>query len=77
MTELHQSGATESPNLRAERLDMGLSQRAAAERIGISQAILLRAEAGLGVRPEHAKLIADFYGFRVRDIWPVEDRTAA
>lgn len=77
MTELHQAEPIAAPNLRAERLDKGLSQRAAAEQIGISQAILLRAEDGLGVRPAHAKLIADFYGFRVRDIWPVEDRKAA
>lgn len=60
-------------NLRAERLNRGLSTRDAAEAMNISQAILLRAEAGLGVRPAHAKLIADFYGVLVTDLWPVDD----
>jgi transcriptional regulator with XRE-family HTH domain len=60
-------------NLRAERLNKGLNSREAAEQIGVSQAILLRAEDGLGVRPRHAKAIADFYGCRVTDIWPVEN----
>lgn len=69
MTDNHQ---TPRPNLRAERLNRGLSTRAAAEEIGVSQAIILRAEEGLGVRPSHAKRIADFYGVLVTDIWPVE-----
>lgn len=60
-------------NLRAERLNRGLSSRDAAEAMDVTQAILLRAEAGLGVRPAHAKQIADFYGVLVTDIWPVAD----
>ena len=64
-------------NLLGERLNQGLTSRDAAERIGVSQAILLRAESGLGVRPKHAKAIADFYGVQVTDIWPVENRSAA
>lgn len=63
-------------NIRASRLDRGLSALAAAEEIGVSQAILLRAERGLGVRPAHAKLIADFYGTTVTGIWPIEERAA-
>ena len=58
-------------NLRAERLNRGLSTRDAAEQIGVSQAVLLRAEEGLGVRPAHAKRIADFFGVLVTDLWPV------
>lgn len=59
-------------NLLAERLNRGFSSREAAEQIGVTQAILLRAEGGEGVRPRHAKKIADFYGVKVTDIWPVE-----
>ena len=64
-------------NIRAERLNRGLSSRDAAGEIGVSQAILLRAEDGKGVRPAHAKRIADFYGVKVTDLWPVEEREAA
>lgn len=60
-------------NLLAERLNRGLSSRDAADAMGITQAILLRAESGEGVRPAHAKRIADFYGCLVTDIWPVGD----
>jgi transcriptional regulator with XRE-family HTH domain len=60
-------------NLKAARLNRGLSTRAAADEIGVTQAILMRAEDGLGVRPAHAKQIADYYGCRVTDIWPVDD----
>lgn len=65
---------TRRVNLRAERLDRGLASREAAQKIGVSPAILLRAESGLGVRPRHAKQIADFYHLKVTDIWPVEER---
>lgn len=64
-------------NLRAERLNKGLSTRDAAAEIGVTQAILIRAEGGQGVRPAHAKKIADFYGCKVTDIWPVSDEAAA
>lgn len=58
--------------LKAMRLNRGLSTRDAARKIGVSQAILLRAESGLGVRPQSAKRIADFYDCLVTDLWPVE-----
>ena len=58
------------------RRNAGLSQRAAAEAIGVSRDVLLRAESGEGIRPRHAKLIADFYGVLVTDIWPVEREAA-
>lgn len=59
-------------NLEAERLDRGLSALQAAEEMGIAPGTLQRAERGLGIHPASKKAIADFYGFRVRDIWPVE-----
>jgi transcriptional regulator with XRE-family HTH domain len=63
-------------NLRAARLNKGLSSRAAAEEMGVTQSILLRAESGEGVRPVHAKRIADYYGVKVTDLWPIEDDAA-
>lgn len=66
-------------NIVAERLNRGLSQADAAGEIGVSRMTLDRAEQGHAVQPAKAKLIADFYGARVTDIWPVSepDRTAA
>lgn len=63
-------------NLEVERLNRGLSLRQAAKRIGIDRRTLERAERGDGVHPGSAKLIADFYGVQVVDIWPVRERAA-
>lgn len=60
-------------NLRAERLNRGLTAAKAAEQIGVGKQLLLDAENGATPRPENAKLIADFYGHRVTDIWPVDE----
>jgi lambda repressor-like predicted transcriptional regulator len=72
------AATTQSEQARRRRIDLaterrrrGLSTRAAAHEIGVSQAVVLRAEGGDGVWPRHAKRIADFYGVRVTDIWPV------
>jgi hypothetical protein len=64
-------------NLRAERHNRGLSAGKAAEQIGVGKQLLLDAENGATPRPENAKLIADFYGYKVTDIWPVETAKAA
>jgi DNA-binding XRE family transcriptional regulator len=59
-------------NLKVERLNRGLGIPDAAAAIGIPDHVLRYAEKGEGQpRPETAKLIADFYGVRVTDIWPV------
>lgn len=63
-----------SVNLEVERLNRGLSTREAARQIGIARGTLERAERQDRVFPSSAKLIADFYGVRVTDIWPVEVR---
>lgn len=60
-------------NLHAARLNLGLNSREAAQKIGVSQDILLRAETGSRPQPRHAKAIADFYGCQVTDIWPIAD----
>ncbi len=62
-----------TPNLEVDRLNKGLSLRAAAKAIGISASVLVRAEEGTMPRPESAKAIADFYGYKVTDIWPVAE----
>ncbi len=61
-----------SINLVAERLNRGQSTRAAAEAIGVSRGTLERAERGERPQPELAKKIADHYGVKVTDIWPIE-----
>jgi transcriptional regulator with XRE-family HTH domain len=63
-------------NLVEERVNRGLSTREAAKEIGVSQAVILRAEHGKGERPRphNAKLIADYYGYKVTDIWPLPAR---
>lgn len=60
-------------DLRSERLNRGLSVRDAAGRIGVEPQTLSRAESG-GSRPHpgNALKIAEFYGCRVTDLWPVE-----
>lgn len=68
------SEAPQPINLKAERLNRGLSQRAMAEEIGITQAILVGVEAeGRRPQPAHAKKIADYFGVRVTDLWPLEE----
>jgi lambda repressor-like predicted transcriptional regulator len=65
-------------DLRAERLNRGLSLREAAERMGLRDTVLHRAEERERMpHPRNAKLIADFYGYKVTDIWPVESGAAA
>lgn len=61
----------------AARKNKGLSQKLAAKQIGVSEDILSRAENGAHPHLGHAKLIADFYGMKVTDIWPVEEQNAA
>lgn len=65
-------------NLKAERLNRGLSLNAAATAMGVKPHVLRDAE-NLGTRPypENGKLIADFYGVLVTDLWPVEEQSAA
>jgi transcriptional regulator with XRE-family HTH domain len=65
-------------DLTAERLNQGLSLTAAAEKIGVPSNVLSRAESNEGrPHPANAKRIADFYGFKVTDIWPVDNGTKA
>jgi len=60
-------------DLKAERLNRGLSLDALASETGVPKSTLARAEKG-GPQPtaSNAFAIADFYGYKVTDIWPVE-----
>lgn len=59
-------------NLKAERMNRGLSRTAAAKVIGVPSHVLRYAERGGCPHLENAKVIADFYGVKVTDIWPAE-----
>lgn len=65
------------PNLVALRLNKGLSIRAAADKMGIAEQSLRRAEGGESVLPRVAYQIATFYGYRVTDVWPLDTNGAA
>lgn len=58
-------------NIEAERLNLGLTAKDAAKKIGIPDHVLRYAETTGQPRPATAKKIADFYGVKVTDIWPV------
>jgi transcriptional regulator with XRE-family HTH domain len=60
-------------DLRAERLNRGLSLRQAADKIDVPEQSIRRAEQGLGVTPANAFKIASFYGYKVTDLWPLDD----
>ncbi len=65
-------------NLKAERVNRGLTTAEVAEKVGVSRQAILNAENRQTVpRPETAKAIADLYGCKVTDIWPVGERAAA
>lgn len=60
-------------DLKAARLNKGLSVRQLAAEIKVSAASVARAEAGESIHPANAKRIADFYGKSVTEIWPVKE----
>lgn len=64
-------------DLRRERLNLGLSRAKLAEKIGVTERVLILAETGSTPRPENARKIADYFGFRVTDLWPPAERAAA
>lgn len=61
-------------NLKAERLNRGLSRDDLAAEVGMSRETVRQMEE-FGIRPRAAaaKRVADFYGCLVTDIWPVDD----
>lgn len=63
-------------DLRAERLNRGLSRRQAAKTIGVPEPTLRRLEQGEGAYPANAKKVADFFGVQVTDLMPLEREAA-
>jgi transcriptional regulator with XRE-family HTH domain len=63
-------------DLRAERVNRGLSVKDAAALIGVSAMTLRRAEDGTVPWARNAFKIAEFYGYQVTDVWPVEAEAA-
>jgi transcriptional regulator with XRE-family HTH domain len=64
-------------DLRADRLNRGLSQQRAADAIGVTRRQLFKAEHGSQPRnPADALKIAEFYGYQVTDIWPIGEVAA-
>ncbi len=65
-----------SRDLRAERLNRGLSQEAIAAQVGVTRRVWARAESGRGVAPRHAVKIASFLGLSVTELWPQDGKAA-
>ncbi len=63
-------------SLKALRLNRGLTLQALSDECGVATSVLQRGERGESVSRVNAKRIADFYGVRVTDLWPVEERVA-
>lgn len=61
--------------MQEHRLNEGLSLRAAALKLNVPKRLLQALEAGEDVRPHphNAKALADFYGCKVTDLWPIPD----
>ena len=66
-----------SVNLREERIRRGLTLPQFAKAAGVNYQIARRAERGLRVREDSAKLIADFLEVDVLDVLPDETEAAA
>lgn len=63
-------------DLRAARLNAGLSQRALAETVGVKLPTIQRLEDGLGAYPANAKKVADYFDVQVTDLMPIEREIA-
>lgn len=59
-------------DIRAERLNRGLSVADAAAQMNVDRDTLARAETGkTDPHPRNAIKIAGFFGYRVTDVWPL------
>lgn len=59
-------------DLRAERLNKGMSQRALAAECGVTLPTIQRLETGGTAYPANAKKVADFFDCKVTDLMPLE-----
>lgn len=60
-----------------KRVNAGLTLAEAARQMGVDQRTLKRAEAGLYIQEGPRKKIAEFWGYKSTDIWPLEEDEAA
>lgn len=64
-------------NLKAERLNRGLTREALAKELDVSTETVRNIESRRTTpRVQTAKAIADLYGHEVTDIWPVDTEAA-
>ena len=63
--------------LTEERMNRGLSKSAMARECKIALAVWQRAENGEPIAPGNALKIATFLNYKVTDIWPVGEESAA
>lgn len=63
-------------DLKSERLNRGLSLDALSAEVSVPKSTLARMENGVEPRPEVRLKIANLYGFKVTDIWPVDKAVA-
>jgi ribosome-binding protein aMBF1 (putative translation factor) len=64
-------------NIKAERLNRGLSIPALAREIDVPDHVIRHAEKGGTPTPANALKLASFFGVRVTDIWPADAPEAA
>lgn len=66
-----------SVDLKAERLNRGLTLDALSAETDVPKSTLARMEGGVSPRPAVRLKIASYYGYEVTEIWPVEQKAAA
>lgn len=63
-------------DLRAERHNRGLTLDALAEKTGLPKSTLARVEQGTVPSVTTQFTLASFYGYKVTEVWPLEDVAA-
>ena len=64
-------------DLRTERMNRGLSLDALSKQIDVPRNTISRVENGATPVPETRLKLAEFYGKKVTEIWPVDEKAAA
>jgi transcriptional regulator with XRE-family HTH domain len=64
-------------NLRAERLNRGLSVRELADEVGVDRRVIARLEDGGTAHPANVKRVADYFGCKVTDLISIDVERAA
>lgn len=64
-------------DLRAHRLDLGLTQAEVAEITGVDRGTIIRIERGQRPLPDTALKVATWVGKKPSELWPTGDREAA